>query len=690
LATIAALSNQSSGSRSQLKVRTRLYGGFLIVIGLAVALASTGTWGISRLGEQITKIEVVDGAEQRMLTMIGSLENIGRAQIRYMFDGDEISVGDMRDAQTKVKAVLETSVANTTMPARLALYASLSTRLDEQAAGSVKLVELVNTAREARVRQDKDGDILTATTDTMMQEADAVHDEAIETPAVAAEHAVLLVRIAGLRFRASPDGTGPSIVSGAMDKADRALVTLDHAADVMDHMENSKGAAALHLKIVPVREALAAYGKDFNTVSVATLAQLALFQGTLKPLVIGMRADLAKAEEDMLRNSTAAGLEAHDSMIATAVSQLVIAGAGVVLGLGLAFFIARGILGPLAGMTAAMARLANGDQAVDIPARENSDEIGDMARAVEVFKQNSIAAVRLAAEQAAEQGVKQRRADVLGGLVRDFESKLGALADGLASGATKLETTASSMSDAASQANGRASSVASAAQQMSANIQTVSASAEELGASIGEISRQVSQSSEITGRAAQDAERTDAIVRELSEGAQRIGDVVSLISSIAGQTNLLALNATIEAARAGDAGKGFAVVASEVKSLANQTAKATEDIAKQVNQIQTATRSAVEAIHGIVSTIGEVSRIATGISAAVEEQGAATREIARSVQQAAIGAQDVTGNISVVSQAANNAGAAASEVLGASGQLSRQADELSKEVGQFIAGVRAA
>jgi methyl-accepting chemotaxis protein len=600
-----------------------------------------------------------------------------------MFDGDEVSVGDMRDAQARVKAVLDTAVANTKMPARLALYASLSTRLDEQIAGTVKLVELVQSAREARVRQDKDGVILTETTDTMMKEADAAHDEAIKTSAAAAEHAVMLVRIAALRFRANPDATGPSIVSGAMEKAGQALAALDR-------LESSKGDAAPRLRVAPVREALAVYGKDFNAVSVATLAQIALFQDTLKPLVIGMRTDLAKAEEEMSRTSTAAGLEAHDSMTAITVSQLGIAGAGVLFGLGLAFVIARGILRPLAGMTAAMARLANGDHTVDIPAGQNSDEIGDMARAVEVFKQNSVAAVRLGAEQAAEQEAKLRRVEALSSLVRDFESKAGALAGGLASAATELEATAASMTNTATQANGQAASVASAAQTMSANIQSVSASAEELGASIGEISRQVGQSAEITGRAALDAERTNAIVKELSEGAQRIGDVVSLISSIAGQTNLLALNATIEAARAGDAGKGFAVVASEVKSLANQTAKATEDIALQVNQIQTATRSAVDAIHAIVSTIGEVSGIAAGIAAAVEEQGAATREIARSVQQAATGAQDVTGNISGVSQAANDAGEAASEVLGASKQLSRQAEELSNEVGRFIAGVRTA
>ena len=221
-------------------------------------------------------------------------------------------------------------------------------------------------------------------------------------------------------------------------------------------------------------------------------------------------------------------------------------------------------------------------------------------------------------------------------------------------------------------------------------MQAVAAAAEELSASIGEISRQVSQSSEITGQAVVDARRTDAIVRALAEGAERIGHVVGLIISIAGQTNLLALNATIEAARAGDAGKGFAVVASEVKSLAQQTAKATEEIGTQVGQIQSATKEAVEAIRVITGTIEEVSSIAVSIAAAVEEQGAATAEIARSVQQTAQSARDVTVNIGDVSQAATNTGTAADQVLDAATDLSRQAERLTSEVDGFITEVRAA
>ena len=680
----------SPGTRRQLQVRTRLYGGFFIVIAVAVLLAGTGTWGISRLGGQITRLETVDAAMQRALTAIALLENVGRAQIRYMLDGEDASAAEIRDAQAKVKDVLDAAIAATTMQERLTMYHSLLDRLAEQVAGTAKLVELGHTAKEVSGRLEQNGVALAAATSAIMQAAADSRDDEIATAAALAERAVLLTRISSLHFRVYPDPAGQSAFHGAMDNAVQALGTLDSTANARERLESARTGAEFHLKVSAVRNALAIYGKDFDANSVATMAEAALFQNTLKPLVIGMRTDLANARDAMQRGSEATSLEARESLSEITLSQLGIAGAGVLFGAVLAFLIARGILRPLAGLTAAMARLEAGDHTVEVPALGNTDEIGAMARIVEVFKQNGIEAVRVAAGSASEQAVKLRRAEAMSALVRDFETKAGALAGGLASAATALEGTATSMSSTATHTREQASSVASAAEEMSASIQTVASSAEELGSSIGEISRQVSQSAEITGRAAQDAERTDIIVRELAEGAQKIGAVVSLISSIAGQTNLLALNATIEAARAGDAGKGFAVVASEVKSLANQTAKATEEIAQQVTQIQTATRGAVEAIQGIVNTIGEVSRIASGIASAVEEQGAATREIARSVQQASMGAMEVTSNIAGVSQAASDAGAAASQVLGASGQLSRQAVELSKEVGNFVSGVRAA
>ena len=345
---------------------------------------------------------------------------------------------------------------------------------------------------------------------------------------------------------------------------------------------------------------------------------------------------------------------------------------------------------PLRDMTQAMRRLAAKDLEAAVPCVGRRDEVGDMAAALQVFKDSMILAEALAAEQQANRIAREQRALRLDDLVRGFEDRVGGMARILSSGSTDLRSTAHSLTANADQTNQKAGVVGAAAEAASAGVQTVAAAAEQLSASISEISQQVAQSARVTGRAVADAQRTDAIVHALAGAAERIGHVVGLISDIAGRTNLLALNATIEAARAGEAGKGFTVVASEVKNLASQTAKATSEIGAQISQVQAATREAVAAIESITTTIQQVSAIATTIAAAVEQQGAATAEIARNVQQTARAAQDVTVNIGGVSYAANDTGAAASQVLNAASDLSEHAERLGREVDSFVADVKAA
>ena len=350
----------------------------------------------------------------------------------------------------------------------------------------------------------------------------------------------------------------------------------------------------------------------------------------------------------------------------------------------------RRVVAPMVRMSGIVTDLANQNYRVEVPERGRADEIGDIARAIQVLKESGVARQRLETEQAAQREAKERHAAKVESLVRGFEGTVTHSLGAVASAAAQLDSTAHGMASLADQANRQASASAAAAGQTSANVQTVAAATEEMAASIQEISRQITASHDIAAKAARQAHDTTGSVRHLAEAANRIGEVVKLIQDIANQTNLLALNATIEAARAGEAGKGFAVVASEVKALANQTGKATEEIAQQIAAVQAATQSTVGAIEGIGQTITTINEIAASISAAIEEQNATTGEITRNVQQAAQGTEEVSGNIVEVRLAATQTGAAAGQVLGASGDLSQQAETLRHEVETFLASIRAA
>ncbi|WP_296987343.1 methyl-accepting chemotaxis protein [Thalassospira sp. UBA1131] len=390
-----------------------------------------------------------------------------------------------------------------------------------------------------------------------------------------------------------------------------------------------------------------------------------------------------KAEQDQI--GPRATKAASQAVIVTAI----VGGVAVILGGFAAWIIGTGISRPIRQITEVMKELAGGNKQIDIPGQDRRDEIGDMSKAVLVFKENMIRADELAGQEAEAAKRREQRARKISELTTGFDQEISVVLKTLASAATEMQSTATGMSSTAEETSRQSGIVAAAAEQASTNVQTVASATEQLSASIAEITQQVSQSSTVANRAVEDAEKTNIQIRGLAEAAQKIGDVVGLISDIAEQTNLLALNATIEAARAGDAGKGFAVVAAEVKNLATATSRATEDITNQITGIQNETDGAVTAIGTISSTITEISEISAAIASAVEEQGAATLEITRNVQEASVGTTEVTSNIVSVNEAAGSTGAAAEQVLSAASELSRESESLRHKVEAFLSAVRA-
>ena len=676
--------NESAMARlmGRFKIGIRVYTGFALVLVLLAIVATIGYRGV-RTGESVLQeYAVVADNVQKTSVVERDVASLRRSVFVYYTNGSTVHLAGSReivkaldeDLTNLRKATIDPEVTGKiegihqnvrTYGSQFEEVVILRDRREKQFAETIGVsgiqirANLQNIASVAKQNGDMDG-------------------------AYAAGLAVdklMGARVSAFRFLASP-------TQKIKAETETRIAELLQSATELVEVLAEPASKELARDIVSL---VGNYRDGFAEVANAAEKADGLVNGTMTQLggnISNLAGEIMELQQESLAAMRTRANEAFDLAIELA---LVVAATAMALGVIFAWLIASGITKPVSAMTQAMATLADGNTEVDIPARGNRDEVGQMAKAVQVFKDNAIDKIRLEKEQEEnERRATEEKRRTMETMASNFEASVGQVVSQVSSAATEMQSSSESMSATAEETTRQAAAVAAASEQASANVQTVASAAEELTSSISEISRQVGQASEIATSAVREAEQTNAKIQGLAEAANKIGEVVALITDIADQTNLLALNATIEAARAGDAGKGFAVVASEVKNLANQTAKATDEIGTQIAGIQTATKDAVAAIESITKTIAKIDEVNSSVASAVEEQGAATQEIARNVEQAAAGTQEVTTNITGVSQAANDTGAASEQIKGAANELSQQSEMLRSEVEKFLSSIRAA
>jgi len=664
-----------------LRIRGRLYAGFMALVAVGLAMAVVAIWNLRSVQDQVAKASAFSDSTARVLEISTHLQAIQRANLRYIYDANEAAMKEASERETAATELLQAGAKGTQSEERRKLYNDLIADIAKMRSLRDNLGDAVNEARTGKATLLPSGDELTVKVTKLVDVARAAVDE--DTAALVAdlESRLLVVQIANWRFLALRDTKGPANFRTNVDRAMQRLAAL----------EKSPQATELRNTLAPVKTSLNIYKSAFETTSAAMLQADEIYHKNLAPLIVDSIAKLKVAEAALKTDYKESRTQAETVISGTTTVQEIAGGLAILFGLIVAFLTARSIVGPLTSMTRAMGLLAGGNLAVEIPGRGKADEIGDMAKAIQVFKDNMVDTERMRAEQTELEArqAESRKADMVK-LADQFEQAVGEIVDTVSSASSELEASAGTLTATAKRAQDLSTEVASASQEATANVHAVASATEELSSSVTEIARQVQESARIATEAVGQATRTNARVSELSKAASRIGDVVELISTIAGQTNLLALNATIEAARAGEAGRGFAVVASEVKALAEQTAKATGEIAQQVSGIQAATEESVGSIREISGTIERLSEIASTVAAAVEEQGAATQDISRNVLQAAQGTERVSTNIGDVQRGASETGSASSQVLSAARSLSADSNRLKQEVTRFLNSVHAA
>jgi methyl-accepting chemotaxis protein len=655
------------------RLRTRIFLGFGTLLALLLGIAAFGSYALSEVGDEIDKMDAIAGNANRLEELALRIEIARRSMASYRNDPNADTLREVTAAETRAGDLLKQSADFTLSDSRRAMFNGVAKKLTALTQARERFAGLVDTGSAERARLFATGTTLRSALKGVADAAGASGNGAEAASTASARVAVLAAETTSLRFLASHDPAWVPVFKKDAATAGDALSALDKSA-----------LPGVRSAMPPLVAALQLYVSTFDTASNAMIEGDSIYTGQIGPGMADIQGTTGKLLDRLLTGFNAISEKAYALSSGTLTKQLGLSAGATVIGIILALLIARTISRPINGMTAAMTRLAAGDSGSEIPGRDNADEIGEMARAVEVFRHQAIENGQLAAARENDRAAKERRQKAIDIHTQEFGSSVSGVMESFMMASATMRQSASDVSEGARQTRESTSGTVEGALSSSRDLNSVAAAAEEMAISINEISKQVAHVTMSVQAAVDRATETDAKVAGLSVAADRIGDVVRIITDIAGQTNLLALNATIEAARAGEAGKGFAVVAGEVKALAAQTANATNQIGAQIVAIRGATGDAVTAVRKVGEAIGAVEAVATAIAAAIEEQAAATREITQSVQQVtaatSAAAESMRGVLTIVE--ATNASSVAA--MRASEEVGKTAETLRAEVTDFL------
>lgn len=657
-------------SVSNLKILTRIMGGFIIVLAILALIVYTGMRGLDYVGSGVDTMERLLSNSTDVSTMQSNFRRTRRMIFTFAIRATERDKNNARATLQAINSTWDEVRANTHLAENIRRLEQLRADLANYVRYFDRLVVLRNDRIDMANRfLELDTTVAVATMQAMDRTVEPNARRAIiELDLLMRQYATVLVE---LRDPSRGHITSQDSINARVNAGN----ALDNVRRIAPNPELERAVDALFQEGIGLRENL----EEFRD----------LLNNTMDPMAYRLDEQFEQLDEIFSKMASDYSEELN-GVINNIVRNFMLYGViGFIVSIALSLFISFGIANPLKSITSSMTELAGGNKTIDIPHTTNGDEVGDIARAVLVFKENALKVDKMTAEaeEQKQQAELNRKKSMLK-MADDFDASVSGIVNSVASAATEMQATASNLEKIAEQTVRNSATGAAASEQAATNVQTVASAAEELAGSINEISRQVAESSNMSNAAVGEAEATNSTMEKLAESAMKIGEVVNLIKDVADQTNLLALNATIEAARAGDAGKGFAVVANEVKSLANQTAKATEEISVQIIGVQKITNEAVDAIVNIRNTINKMNEISGAIAAAVEEQGAATQEISRNVQQAAQGTQEVSTTIQGISKGADETSKGTQDVATAADELSKQSEILKTEITKFLSTVR--